>query len=167
MSSSTRDLLAVYPGSFDPVTLGHEDIARRTLRLADRLLIAVAETATQSKNPLFSVEERLALLRDVFRDHDRVECASFSGLLMDFAREREAHCIIRGLRAVSDFEYEFQMAQMNRELWPDVETVFLTPDAPLSFLSASLVREVAALGGDVSSFVSPKVLKSLKEKLLA
>ena len=167
MSSSTRDLLAVYPGSFDPVTLGHEDIARRTLRLADRLLIAVAETATQSKNPLFSVEERLALLRDVFRDNDRVECASFSGLLMDFAREREAHCIIRGLRAVSDFEYEFQMAQMNRELWPDVETVFLTPDAPLSFLSASLVREVAALGGDVSSFVSPKVLKALKEKLLA
>jgi len=167
MSSSERHLLAVYPGSFDPVTLGHEDIARRTLRLADRLLIAVAETATQSKNPLFSVEERLALLRDVFRGNDRVECASFSGLLMDFAREREAHCIIRGLRAVSDFEYEFQMAQMNRELWPDVETVFLTPDAPLSFLSASLVREVAALGGDVSSFVSPKVMQALREKLLA
>jgi len=165
MSSSPRDVLAVYPGSFDPVTLGHEDIARRTLRLADRLLIAVAETATQSKFPLFSVEERLTLLRGVFRDNDRVECASFSGLLTDFAREREAHCIIRGLRAVSDFEYEFQMAQMNRELWPDVETVFLTPDAPFSFLSASLVREVAALGGDVSSFVSHTVLEALKGKL--
>ena len=165
MSSSSRDVLAIYPGSFDPVTLGHEDIARRTLRLADRLLIAVAETATQSKTPLFSVEERLALLREVFQGEDRVECAAFSGLLMDFAKERQAHCIIRGLRAVSDFEYEFQMAQMNRELWPDVETVFLTPDAPLSFLSASLVREVAALGGDVSSFVSPPVMTAMRNKL--
>lgn len=167
MRFSHRDLLAVYPGSFDPVTLGHEDIARRTLRLADRLVIAVAESATHSKSPLFSVEERLALLREVFHGNDRVECASFSGLLMDFARKREAHCIIRGLRAVSDFEYEFQMAQMNREIWPDGETVFLTPDAPLSFLSASLVREVAALGGDVSSFVSPRVLQALRKKLSA
>jgi len=165
MSSSARNVLAIYPGSFDPVTLGHEDIARRTLRLADRLLIAVAETATQSKFPMFSVEERLGLLREVFHDNDRVECARFSGLLMDFAKEREAHCIIRGLRAVSDFEYEFQMAQMNRELWPDVETVFLTPDAPFSFLSASLVREVATLGGDVSPFVSPIVMRALREKL--
>ena len=148
------------------MTLGHEDIARRTLRLTDRLVIAVAETATQSKSPLFSVQERLTLLREVFQGDDRVECASFSGLLMDFARERDAHCIIRGLRAVSDFEYEFQMAQMNRELWPEVETVFLTPDAPLSFLSASLVREVAALGGDVSSFVSPRVLRALQAKLM-
>jgi len=165
MSSSPRNILAVYPGSFDPVTLGHEDIARRTLHLANRLLIAVAERATHSKEPLFSVDERVAMLREVFADDDRVECTSFSGLLMDFARERKAHCIIRGLRAVSDFEYEFQMAQMNRELWPDVETVFLTPDAPLSFLSASLVREVAALGGDVSSFVSPGVMVALRERL--
>jgi pantetheine-phosphate adenylyltransferase len=167
MSSSPRDFLAIYPGSFDPVTLGHEDIARRTLRLANRLLIVVAETATHSKNPLFSVEERLALLRELYDGNDRVECGSFSGLLMDFAKKRKAHCIIRGLRAVSDFEYEFQMAQMNRELWPEVETVFLTPDAPLSFLSASLVREVAAMGGDVSSFVSPTVMQALKKKLLA
>jgi pantetheine-phosphate adenylyltransferase len=167
MSSSERDVLAVYPGSFDPVTLGHEDIARRTLRLADRLLIAVAETATHSKRYLFSVEERVALLEDVYRDEERVECISFSGLLMDFAREMDAHCIIRGLRAVSDFEYEMQMAQMNRELWPEVETVFLTPDAALSFLSASLVREVAELGGDVSSFVSPTVMQAMKEKLAA
>jgi len=165
MSSSSRDVLAVYPGSFDPVTLGHEDIARRTLRLADRLLVAVAETSTQSRNPLFTVPERLALLREVFSGEDRVECVSFSGLLMGFARERGAHCIIRGLRAVSDFEYEFQMAQMNRELWSEVETVFLTPDAPYAFLSASLVREVAFLGGDVSSFVSPVVKRALARKL--
>ena len=165
MSSSGPKVLAVYPGSFDPVTLGHEDIARRTLRLADRLLLAVAETATQSKNHMFSVEERVELLREVYADEPRVECVSFSGLLMDFAREREAHCIIRGLRAVSDFEYEMQMAQMNRALWPEVETVFLTPEAPLSFLSASLVREVAVLGGDVSAFVSRKVLRAMQRKL--
>ncbi len=165
MSTDPNGVLAVYPGSFDPVTLGHEDIARRTLRLADRLLIAVAETATQTKRPLFSVEERLTLLREVFAGEPRVECASFSGLLMDFARSRGAHCIIRGLRAVSDFEYEFQMAQMNRQLWAEVETVFLTPDAPFSFLSASLVREVAALGGDVSHFVSPAVHRALEAKL--
>ncbi len=165
MSSSSRDVLAIYPGSFDPVTLGHEDIARRTLRLADRLVVAVAELSTHSRHPLFTLEERLSLLREVFAGEDRVECVSFSGLLMDFARRREAHCIIRGLRAVSDFEYEFQMAQMNRELWSEVETVFLTPDAPYSFLSASLVREVAFLGGDVSAFVSPAVLKALEGKL--
>ena len=165
MKSQNKDVVAIYPGSFDPITLGHEDIARRTLRLADRLIIAVAETATQSKQGLFTVEERVSLLREIFQDHDRVECVSFSGLLMDFAREREAHCVIRGLRAVSDFEYEFQMAQMNRELFDEVETVFLTPDTPFSFLSASLVREVAALGGDVSSFVSKPVKRALGEKL--
>jgi pantetheine-phosphate adenylyltransferase len=165
MRSSRNSVLAIYPGSFDPVTLGHEDIARRTLRLADRLLVAVAETATHAKRSLFSVEERLSLLREVFAGEERVECVSFSGLLMDFARARGAHCIIRGLRAVSDFEYEFQMAQMNRELWADLETVFLTPDTPYSFLSASLVREVASLGGDVSTFVSPIVLEAMKRKL--
>jgi len=165
MRSQGKQVVAIYPGSFDPVTLGHEDIARRSLRLADRLLIAVAETATQSKSGLFTVEERLALLNEIFRGQERVECVSFSGLLMDFAKSRDAHCVIRGLRAVSDFEYEFQMAQMNRELWDQVETVFLTPDTPFSFLSASLVREVAALGGDVSSFVSPPVLTALKKKL--
>jgi pantetheine-phosphate adenylyltransferase len=165
MRSQNKEVVAVYPGSFDPVTLGHEDIARRTLRLADRLIIAVAETATQHKPGLFTVGERLELLREIFRGQDRVECVSFSGLLMDFAKSRDANCVIRGLRAVSDFEYEFQMAQMNRELWDEVETVFLTPDTPLSFLSASLVREVAALGGDVSSFVSPPVQRALSAKL--
>jgi pantetheine-phosphate adenylyltransferase len=165
MRSQNKPVVAIYPGSFDPVTLGHEDIARRTLRLADRLIIAVAETATQSKRGLFTVEERVSLLKEIFTGNGRVECMSFSGLLMDFAREREAHCVIRGLRAVSDFEYEFQMAQMNRELYGEVETVFLTPDTPFSFLSASLVREVAALGGDVSSFVSEPVRRALEAKL--
>ncbi len=157
-------VVAIYPGSFDPVTLGHEDIARRTLRLADELVVAVAETATHAKAPLFELEERLELLREVFADEDRIECVSFRGLLVDFARERGARFVIRGLRAVSDFEYEFQMAQMNRELWNEVETVFLTPDVPFAFLSSSLVREVASLGGDVSPFVSPPVLRRLEEK---
>ncbi|MSR36939.1 MAG: pantetheine-phosphate adenylyltransferase [Gemmatimonadetes bacterium] len=154
--------LAIYPGSFDPVTLGHEDVARRTLRVADRLVIAVAQSATHAKQPLFTVEDRVALLREVFADEPRVECTSFSGLLVDFARARNARFIIRGLRAVSDFEYEFQMAQMNQELWPEAETLFLTPDVRYSFLSASLVREVARLGGDVSRFVSAPVLARLK-----
>ncbi len=155
--------VAIYPGSFDPVTLGHEDVARRTLRVADRLVIAVAHSATHTKQPLFTVEERVALLGEVFADEPRVECTSFSGLLVDFARARDARFIIRGLRAVSDFEYEFQMAQMNQELWPDAETLFLTPDVRYSFLSASLVREVARLGGDVSRFVSPRVLERLRQ----
>ena len=153
--------VAIYPGSFDPVTLGHEDVARRTLRVADRLVIAVAHSDTHTKQPLFSVEERVELLREVFADEPRVECTSFTGLLVDFARSRQARFIIRGLRAVSDFEYEFQMAQMNQELWPEAETLFLTPDVRYSFLSASLVREVARLGGDVSRFVSAPVLKRI------
>ena len=154
--------VAIYPGSFDPVTLGHEDVARRTLRVADRLVIAVAHSATHAKQPLFTVEQRVALLKEVFADEPRVECTSFQGLLVDFARARNARFIIRGLRAVSDFEYEFQMAQMNQELWPEAETLFLTPDVRYSFLSASLVREVARLGGDVSRFVSPVVLERLR-----
>ena len=155
--------VAIYPGSFDPVTLGHEDEARRTIRVADRLVIAVAHSATTAKQPLFSVEERVEMLRDVFSDEPRVECTSFTGLLVDFAKARSARFIVRGLRAVSDFEYEFQMAQMNQELWPEAETLFLTPDVRYSFLSASLVREVARLGGDVSRFVSPRVLERLNK----
>ncbi len=157
--------VAIYPGSFDPVTLGHEDVAHRTLRVADRLVIAVAHSATHAKQPLFSVKERVALLRDVFASEPRVECTSFQGLLVAFARARGARFIVRGLRAVSDFEYEFQMAQMNQELWPEAETVFLTPDVRYSFLSASLVREVARLGGDVSRFVSPVVLERMHAKI--
>jgi len=159
-----RTLVAVYPGSFDPVTLGHEDIARRTLKIADRLVVAVAATATQAKTPAFSLDERLEMLREVFRDDERVECRSFEGLLVDFAREVGAAFVVRGLRAVSDFEYEFQMAQMNRELHPDLEFVFLTPDADHSFVSASLVKEVARLGGDVSSFLSPPVRDRMKAR---
>jgi pantetheine-phosphate adenylyltransferase len=156
---------AIYPGSFDPVTLGHEDIARRSLHLADRVVVAVAYTATQQKKGLFTVDERVELLRRVFADEPRIECVSFQGLLVEFARQREARLIIRGLRAVSDFEYELQMAQMNQGLWPEIETVFLMPDVRYSFLSASLVREVASLGGDVAQFVPPLVLERMREKL--
>ena len=162
---TAHPVIAIYPGSFDPITKGHEDIARRTLHIADRLIIAVAYTATQSKKGLFSVEERVEIIRDVFAGDERVEAVAFHGLLVDFARVRGVRFVIRGLRAVSDFEYELQMAQMNRELWEDLETVFLAPELDYSFLSSSLVREVAGLGGDVSRFVSPVVLARLGAKL--
>jgi pantetheine-phosphate adenylyltransferase len=161
----TRSTVALYPGSFDPLTRGHEDIARRGLRVADRLVIAVARTATQAKTGLFDVGERVQLIQEVFADEERIEATSFSGLLVDFARERGAGLVIRGLRAVSDFEYELQMAQMNQDLFPDLETIFLVPEVHYSFLSSSLVREVASLGGDVSRFVSPSVLERLRQKL--
>ena len=157
-----QPVVAIYPGSFDPITKGHEDVARRSLRIADRLVVAVARTATEAKGSLFSVDERLEMVQEVFRDDDRIECCQFEGLLVDLAREIEAQFVIRGLRAVSDFEYEFQMAQMNRELGSGAETVFLTPDQRYAFLSASLVREVSRLGGDVSRFVSEPVLKRLR-----
>ena len=157
-----QPVVAIYPGSFDPTTKGHEDVARRSLRLADRVLVAVARTASPATGNLFSVEERLEMVQEVFRDDDQIEGCQFEGLLVDFAREVGAQFVIRGLRAVSDFEYEFQMAQMNRELWSGVETIFLTPDQKYSFLSASLVREVSRLGGDVSRFVSEPVLRRLK-----
>ncbi len=160
----SREVTALYPGSFDPVTLGHEDVAHRTLRVADHLVVAVAKSPTESRTPAFSLEERLEMLTEVFRSEARIECVSFGGLLVDFAKERGADLVVRGLRAVSDFEYEFQMAQMNRELYPDLESIFLTPDADLSFLSASLVREVARLGGDVSRFVSPPVTQRLARR---
>ncbi len=163
--SRTQTVIAIYPGSFDPITRGHEDIARRTLRVVDRLYIAVAYTATQAKKSLFTVEERVEIVREVFAGEPRVEAVAFRGLLVDFARERGARVVIRGLRAISDFEYELQMAQMNRELWDEVETVFLAPELEYSFLSSSLVREVAGLGGDMSRFVSAPVLARLKAKL--
>ena len=160
-----RPVVALYPGSFDPVTNGHVDVARRSLRLADRVIIAVAHTSTHVKGSLFGVERRLELISEVFKDEERIECLSFRGLLVDLARKMEAQFVIRGLRAVSDFEYEFQMAQMNRVLWNGVETVFLTPDQKYSFLSASLVREVASLGGDVSPFVPEPVRKAMEAVL--
>ncbi len=157
--------VAVYPGSFDPLTLGHDDIVRRSLDLVDRLIVAVAETSTESKRSLFEVPERVELIRAVYRDRPAVEVVSFSGLLVEFARSRGARLIIRGLRAVSDFEYEFQMALMNRSLWPDVEVIFMAPDNQYTFLSASLVREVARLGGDVSAYVPPAVLARMRDRL--
>lgn len=155
---------AIYPGSFDPITLGHEDIVRRALDFVDTVIVAVAHVRTQQKRGLFTIQERVAMIGEVFADEPRVEVADFDGLLVDFARSRNAPFIVRGLRAVSDFEYEFQMALMNRELWEPLETIFLAPDARYSFLSASLVREIAALGGDVSQFVKPAVLQRLEEK---
>jgi pantetheine-phosphate adenylyltransferase len=158
-------VIALYPGSFDPITRGHEDIVRRGLRVADRIIVAVAGTSTHVKKGLFTVDERVALIREVFGDEERIVPMAFKGLLVDFARDQGATLIVRGLRAVSDFEYELQMAQMNQELWPDAETIFLVPEVRNSFISSSLVREVASLGGDVSSFVSTPVLTALRNKL--
>jgi pantetheine-phosphate adenylyltransferase len=157
--------VVVYPGSFDPLTLGHEDIARRCLKFADKLVIAVAHTATQQKDRLFSVEERVAMIEECFADEPRVEAAEFSGLLVDFCKKIDAHLVVRGLRAVSDFEYEFQMALMNRNLWPELDMVFMAPAGKYTFLSASLVREVASLGGDVSRFVSAPVARQLEKRI--
>ncbi len=161
---SERARAAIYPGSFDPVTRGHEDIVRRALVFCDEVIVAVAHRRTQRKEGLFAIEERVALLDEVFADEPRVRSAEFEGLLVDFARSVGSPLLIRGLRAVSDFEYEFQMALMNRHLWPDAETVFLAPDEHYSYLSASLVREIASLGGDVSHFVAPPVLAALARK---
>jgi pantetheine-phosphate adenylyltransferase len=162
---SRAERTAVYPGSFDPITLGHDDIVRRSLKLVDRVIVAVAETATQSKSSLFDLEERAAILERVYADEPRVTISSFEGLLVDFARTSAAPIIIRGLRAVSDFEYEFQMALMNRSLWPQIEVIFMTPDNRYTFLSSSLVREVARLKGDVTAFVPPIVLEAMVARL--
>ncbi len=154
--------LALYPGSFDPVTNGHEDIVRRSLKFVDRLVVAVARNG--SKTPLFSVDERVRLLEVVFAGEPKISVCSFEGLLADFARAEGADLVVRGLRAVSDFEFEFQMALMNRQLSPELETVFLMPDQHLTYLSSSIVREIAGFGGDVSAFVHPEVLKALVAK---
>ncbi len=161
-----NESIAVYPGSFDPLTVGHDDLVQRSLRLVDHLIVAVAETATQGKAGLFSIEERVDLIREVYSDEPRVEATSFSGLLVDFAQVREARLIVRGLRAVSDFEYEFQMALMNRSLWPEVEVLFMAPDSRHTFLSSSMVREVGRLGGDVTKFVNPLVKVRMDERFM-
>jgi pantetheine-phosphate adenylyltransferase len=160
------DRVAVYPGSFDPITRGHEDIVRRALGFVDRVIVAVAHRRTQPKTGLFDIAERVELIRTVFDDEPRVTATDFSGLLVDFARTENVHIIIRGLRAVSDFEYEFQMALMNRQLYPEVQTIFLAPDEHYAYLSASLVREIASLGGDIAQFVAPAVLAALQRKLV-
>ena len=154
--------VAVYPGSFDPITRGHEDLIRRARSFADRVIVAVAVNVT--KQPLFTLEERVALIRQAVEDPS-VEVRSFDGLLAEFARAAGATVIVRGLRAVSDFEYEFQMAGMNRHLLPEVETMFMTPSEQYQFISGTIVREIATLGGDVSKFVFPSVDKWLKGKI--
>ncbi len=151
--------IAIYPGSFDPPTRGHADLIRRSLALADRVIVAVATNS--AKQPLFTVEERLALLRATVGDDPRIALETFDGLLVEFARRVGASMVVRGLRAVSDFEYEFQMALMNRQLHPGLETVFLVPALDLTYLSSSLVREVARYGGDVSALVAPAVAQAL------
>ncbi|EGK69836.1 Phosphopantetheine adenylyltransferase [Methyloversatilis universalis FAM5] len=157
--------IAVYPGTFDPITRGHEDLVRRASALFDRVIVGVAES--RSKRPFFTTDERVDMARDILSAYPNVEVRGFSCLLMDFLNECNARIIVRGLRAVSDFEYEFQMAGMNRALRPDVETVFLTPADQYMFISATMVREIASLDGDVSKFVQPSVLARIGDKVEA
>ncbi|MGH8193020.1 MAG: pantetheine-phosphate adenylyltransferase [Woeseiaceae bacterium] len=153
---------AMYPGTFDPITLGHEDLVRRAVRLFDKVVVAIA--ANPGKEPMFSLDERVALARSVLGDVDRVEVTGYEGLTVNFAREHGLKVIVRGLRAISDFEYEFQLANMNRHLTDEVETAFLTPTETYTYISSSLVREIASLGGDITEFVSPKVKMALQER---
>lgn len=154
--------IGLYPGTFDPVTRGHEDLISRALAMVDTLIVGVA--ADTDKRPLFSIDERVAMLTEVLGGEPRVRIESFEGLTVEFARSRGASIILRGLRAVSDFEFEFQMALMNKHLAPEIEILFMAPDATHSFLSSSLVREVARLGGDVAAFVAPPVAERLANK---
>jgi pantetheine-phosphate adenylyltransferase len=152
----------IYPGTFDPITNGHVDLVERASRLFDKVVVSIAFSA--KKSPLFSLEERVELCRQSLENIDNVEVKGFSNLLTDFARSEGARCVLRGLRAVADFEYEFQLANMNRALYPEFESVFLTPSEHLSYISSSLVREIAALDGDVTPFVPPAVSAALKAK---
>ena len=153
----------LYPGTFDPITKGHGDLVERAARIFDEVVIAVA--ASPKKNPLFPLEQRVELARAVTAHLPNVRVVGFSSLLAHFVKEQEANVLLRGLRAVSDFEYEFQLANMNRQLAPDVESLFLTPSEKYSFISSTLVREIAALGGDISKFVHPTVAAALAERL--
>ena len=154
---------AVYPGTFDPITAGHEDLARRASKLFDYVVLAVADS--QSKKPLFTLDERVAIARESLKDFKNVEVMGFSGLLMNFVQQHNARVVLRGVRAMSDFDYEFQLAGMNRQLYPDVETIFMTPGEQYAYVSATLVREISILGGDVRKFVSPLVAGRLAEKV--
>lgn len=154
---------AVYPGTFDPITRGHEDLVRRAATLFNEVVVGVADS--REKHPFFTLEERLRLAREVLEPLHNVRVEGFSGLLMDFVRGEKARVILRGLRAVSDFEFEFQMAGMNRNLYPDVETLFLTPGDQYMFVSATIVREIASLGGGVDKFVDPRVASALAAKV--
>ena len=158
----TKNRVAVYPGTFDPITLGHEDIVRRAADLFDEVIVAVADST--NKKTLFNLDERVALARGVFDPNSNIKVVGFSGLLMQFVQDQGAKMVVRGLRAASDFEYEFQLAGMNRKLYPQFETLFLTPSEQFMFISSSLVREVALLGGDVQAFVSPTVNYAIQQK---
>jgi len=154
---------AMYPGTFDPITLGHEDLVRRAGRLFDKVVVAIA--ANPSKEPMFTLDERVDLARTAMADFKNVEVTGYEGLTVDFAREHDLQVIVRGLRAISDFEYEFQLANMNRHLTDEVETAFLTPTETYTYISSSLVREICTLGGDISEFVSPGVKTALMERV--
>src|SRR5437868_13858044 len=158
-----NNVIAVYPGTFDPMTLGHEDVVRRACQLFDRVIIAVA--AGHHKKALFTLQERIDMARDAVGDNPQVSIEGFSGLVRDFVVARGAKAMVRGLRAVTDFDYEFQLAGMNRSLMPDVETVFLTPSDKYQFISSTFVREIAVLGGEIDKFVSPTVQQRLAEKV--
>lgn len=155
--------IVVYPGTFDPITHGHTDLVERAARLFDRVVVAIA--ASPKKQPLLPLDQRVELAREVVAHLDRVEVVGFDGLLTSFMQQQQAKVLLRGLRAVSDFEYEFQLANMNRALAPEIESLFLTPAEKYSFVSSSLIREIAALGGDVSKFVHPAVAEALKQRL--
>ena len=161
--TTVTPLTAVYPGTFDPMTLGHEDLMRRAAGLFDRLVLGVA--AGHHKRTMFTIAERIAIAEEVCAPYKNVKVVAFRGLLCDFVMEMGGNVVVRGLRAVSDFEYEFQMASMNRQLMPHVETVFMTPSDQFQFVSGTFVREIATLGGDVSKFVAPSVLRRLKERV--
>jgi pantetheine-phosphate adenylyltransferase len=154
---------AIYPGTFDPITLGHDDLIRRAARLFDHVVLAVADSRT--KRPMFTLAERIDMAREALSDVKNVTVKGFSGLLMQFVRENDAKVVLRGVRAVSDFDYEFQLAGMNRKMYPEVETVFMTPGEEYMFLSATLVREISVMDGDVSKFVSPAIAGRLKAKI--
>ena len=152
----------IYPGTFDPITRGHEDLVRRASSLFDHVVVAVAPSS--GKKPFFTLDERVEMAREVLKDCANIEVTKFSGLLMEFLQQQDARVILRGLRAVSDFEYEFQMAGMNRSMYPDVETVFMTPSEQYMFVSATIVREIAILGGNADKFVHPLIAKQLRIK---
>jgi pantetheine-phosphate adenylyltransferase len=153
---------ALYPGTFDPVTLGHIDLIERALHLFDEVTVAIA--TSESKTPLFTLEERIDHILRIFEGNKRIKVIGFTGLVVDLAKKEESNILIRGLRAVSDFEYELQLANMNRAMSPDLESIFLTPKAKFSFLSSTLVREIASMGGEISSFVDPVIEEALKER---
>lgn len=157
-----RTQSVIYPGTFDPITNGHVDLTERAARLFDRVVVAIAYSA--KKTPLFDLEERVGLCEAALSHLDNVEVTGFSNLLTDFAKSQNANCVLRGLRAVADFEYEFQLANMNRAMYPEFESIFLTPSEHLSYISSSLVREIAALNGDITPFVPPQVADALASR---